>query len=391
MDPVALAARLPDASAFERHVLDALDVPCEASFFAWKGERPTTRGLDARRLDRALRAGAYEHELAPLKRAAQAGRGVVVDTAILGEHGARGCAYHRDFAAERGGRHSLIAFLSLRGQPVGALMLGRTVTSFGEREIARIEQLSADLAVARASYGSPFRGPPLPACPASALDRLRALATGSRVLSRGAITVRDRGGWREMIADSLVWTRASLSDPARSGWFYVDLMQLAALRARRILVVGCGGGVVVRALAEALPGASIDVVDPDPEVLALARAFFGLDSLPGVRLHQADGAAMIARADAREWDAILVDAFDGSALAEPFAQPAFFHAARRALAKAGALSFNVIGTLALGDEIRRVEASARAAFGEVRLVPVIDPDEAIAIENRRNVVVIARD
>lgn len=390
MDPVALAADLPDAPAFERALLDTIDVGFDAAFFAWKGDRPTTRAIDERKLDRGLPSGAYEHELRPLKRLAAERSGVVVDTEVLGERAVRSRAYHRDFAAEIHGRHSLLAFLSLRGRPVGALMLGRVGACFNDRDVARVESLLPSLSVARASYAMPFRGPPLPQTAPSTLERIRAFASGERVLASGAITVRDRGGYREMIADGLVWTRASLSDPTRSGWFYIDLMQLAAMHARRVLVIGCGGGVVVRSLAASLPGARIDVVEPSVEVLCLAKGHFGLGDLACVHLHHAEGVDFVARADERAWDAILVDAYDGSELASAFAHPSFFRAARRALSPDGALTFNVIGTLASPDPVRRVESSARTAFSEVRLVPVIDPDEDFALENRRNVVVLAR-
>jgi spermidine synthase len=69
-------------------------------------------------------------------------------------------------------------------------------------------------------------------------------------------------------------SRAALDEPERSGWFYNDLLHLAAVRApsrRRFLFIGCGRGVSIRQFARTYAGAVLDVVEPDARVIALAR------------------------------------------------------------------------------------------------------------------------
>lgn len=53
----------------------------------------------------------------------------------------------------------------------------------------------------------------------------------------------------------------------------------------RMLVLGAGGGLELKALAELQPAWHFDGVDPSPEMLALARATLGA-SAPHVRLHE---------------------------------------------------------------------------------------------------------
>jgi spermidine synthase len=89
-------------------------------------------------------------------------------------------------------------------------------------------------------------------------------------------------------------------------------------------------------------------------------------------------------------DVIVVDAFDGSRLSAPFAERRFFADARRALREGGGLALNLIGTLAGAGIVRAVERAARGELDDVRLVPVVAPDEAYSATDLRNVVLLAR-
>lgn len=403
-DPIGLANDAPDEQTFERAALDALyrTVGFDAAFFAAKGAPSTTFGIDSRRLDAAIERVDYAEELAPVRAAALAGRGVAVDTEVLGEARVRAARYHRDFAAPVGGRHSLLGFLSVRGRPIGGVMLGRRGRAFSEGERARVEALLPSLALARASFRIAWPGAPLPMPRASLAGAALAVLRGEVVHERSAerapsLIVRDRAGFREMVAEDeggeLVWSRASLREPERSGWFYVDLLHLAAVQAsaqRRVLLVGVGGGVVARQLARLYPGVHIDAVEVDARVVGLARRWFALDAVPNLALTVADGAAFLRGAPREQWDAVVVDAYDGSALASDLATPAFFGDVRRALRPGGGVAFNVIGALAGEGDVARVERAARSAGLQPRLVPVLDPGEVYSPDAVRNVVVLGR-
>jgi spermidine synthase len=244
----------------------------------------------------------------------------------------------------------------------------------------------------------PVPCPPLPATGATLFERL----TGreDRVLARvasgsGTLTVRDRRGFRELVASSprgeLVWTRAALGDPSVSGWPYLELFHVAAARAlrrERALFVGCGGAVLVRRFARVYPGIVSDVVESEPVVVELARRFFELDAIPGVSVHLSDGAAFIARAEPQTWDIIAIDAYDASDMAGAFSTRPFFAAARRALRPGGALAINVIGALATGGAVERVVRAAERELADVRILPVAELGEQLARDALRNVVVV---
>jgi hypothetical protein len=384
-DPIALAHDVDDAFTFEHAVLQELarSIGFDAAFFAAKGDPPTTVNVDASRLDSAIARVDYEAEIAPTRAAALARRGVAVDTSVMGEAAVRRTAYFRDFAAPIGGKHSLLAYLSVRGRPTGGLMLGRTGRTFSDSDIAIVEDLLPRLSLARASFHLPWGGAPLAS--------ERANDDG------GDLVVRDRDGWREMVArgpsTSIAWTRAHLRDAARSGWFYVDLLHLAATRARhrgRVLFIGCGGGVALHQFARTYPGMRIDVAEPDARVIVLARRWFSLDAVPNVSIVAGDGAALVRGARPCVWDAIVVDAFENDRVAPPFLGRAFFAAVARALRPGGGMAFNAIGTLGGASDVQVVERRARQELDDVRLVPVLDPGETFSARAVRNVVVLGR-
>jgi SAM-dependent methyltransferase len=359
--------------------------------------------VNATRLDTAIAGFDYVDEIAPTKKAALAKRGVAVDTDVLGERAVRGLAYHRDFAAPIRGRHSLLAFLSLRGQPLGGLMLGRCGGRFSEADIQLVEALLPRLSVARLSFRVPWDGGLLSHPERSIGSRIGALVRGQSVLEvaserpAGAIVVRDKAGFREMVSvrdhDEFVWSRASLREPERSGWFYIDLFHLALTRAkaqRRVLFIGSGGGVAVRQFARVYPGVRIDLVESDAQVIDLASRWFDLHRVPNLSIVIDDGAAFAERALSSTWDAVIVDAYDGPVMSTAFASRAFFANVRRVVRPGGGLALNLIGSLGGGGALQAIEQVARAELGDVRLVPVLDPGEAYSPMALRNVVLLGR-
>jgi spermidine synthase len=191
----------------------------------------------------------------------------------------------------------------------------------------------------------------------------------------------------------LSWTRAALDDPSDSGWPYIDLFHVAAGLAthrRRALFLGCGGAVALHQFASVYPGIDMDLVEHDPAVVELARAWFALDSIPRLRTHLADAVAFVQTAPRRAWDVVVVDAYGDADVASPFAGPAFYRALSCAVADGGAVAVNVIGALAPPGPVSAVLEAVEHGFRDVRLVPVVSPREQFSRRARRNVVVVGR-
>ncbi len=404
LDFIGLSQDCRSAEAFERRALELLGaiVGFDAAFFLMKGnERAATiLGLDAKTAALARARGhVYAEELMPVKQAALAARGVAVDTEVRGVDAVRRSRYYREIARTVRGEHALMAYVPWGGAVVAGLMLGRGGRGFSAGEVSLVESSLGALGVARAAFGVPWVPGPLPAAPPSFLARLglapRSRELGSVSTAWGSVVVRDRAGFREMVArtagSELVWSRVALSDSRRSGWPYVELFQLAPALASgrtRALCVGSGGAVGLRQLASTYPGIALDLVECEPGVVELARRWFDLDAIPGLTVHVAEGGAFIRQAAPGSWDVIVLDAYDGSMFPSELGHPDFLRAARRCLRDGGALSCNLIGTLEDGGLVSSFVQAGRAVFGEVRLLPVVAPDEDFSRETLRNVVVV---
>ncbi len=161
---VELALAAPAAPAFQRDLLALLERAIGFDVaFAQSKIGPgvlSLAGLDAAAFPAtAARQAHYERELAPVKRAAHAARGVAVDTEVLGAAAVRRSAYHRDLAAPVGGAHSLMAYADLRGQTIGGVMLGRCGRGFDDREVSAMEAALPAIALAMASFAVPRVAP----------------------------------------------------------------------------------------------------------------------------------------------------------------------------------------------------------------------------------------
>jgi spermidine synthase len=108
----------------------------------------------------------------------------------------------------------------------------------------------------------------------------------------------------------------------------------------RVLVVGLGGGTIPMFLRKHYPQAAIDVVDIDPEVVQVARKFFGFREDSRMRAHTADGRRFIEQVR-QPYDIVFLDAFGPDSIPRHLATVEFLQFARRALTPRGLVAGNV--------------------------------------------------
>ena len=406
VDLVKLAHESGTGASFESGFLALLgrEIGFDAAFFFAKGHElsPTIVGLDRKTTERVIaRSSVYSRELLPVTRAALAARGVAVDTDVCGLRQVRQAKYFREIASTLNGQHSLLAYVPWRGRIVATFMLGRTGKGFSHGEVRAVESLLPGLGVARAALGLSPVAEPLPTPPRGSLFRRLGFAHDTRVLASvpiegGTLVVRDRAGFREMVASDgsseLVWTRAALTGSGQSGWPYVELFHLAPALAKQrcyALFVGSGGAVGLRQFANVYPGMSFDLVEHEPAVIELARSWFGLGTIPNLTVHIGDGAEYISCATPSSWDIVVVDAYDTTNFAAKFSQRPFLTALRRGLRPGGSVACNIIGTLSGRGPVSDFVSAVRPIFERVRILPVVDLDESFSGDALRNVVVIA--
>ena len=105
---------------------------------------------------------------------------------------------------------------------------------------------------------------------------------------------------------------------------------------RRVLMIGCGGGLLGKMLSQA--GFDITIVDIDPRAFTVARQHFGLPD--DVVCKTGDGLAYMQKTRQR-FDVLIIDAFVGEKIPPQFTGPFFAKAARRCLADDGRMYINV--------------------------------------------------
>jgi spermidine synthase len=211
----------------------------------------------------------------------------------------------------------------------------------------------------------------------SSFSRIRIRRDGD---VRAMTFVRDNG---QEVVQSRVNLSApqSLVSPYARGMFASYLYQP---HPRRVLIVGLGGGAMVRFLTHHEPQVRIDAVEIDPAVVRLADQYFGVRTAGNVRVHTADAVKFVESTQDR-YDLILMDAFlRPSSDTDPTGVPtrlktlAFLGRLKQALAPGGIVAFNINEHGSMADDI----AMVASAFGRVAVFrcPPSDNKAVIAAE-----------
>jgi spermidine synthase len=119
---------------------------------------------------------------------------------------------------------------------------------------------------------------------------------------------------------------------------------------RRALLVGLGGGSLVKFMYHHMPETACEVVEVNPDVVSIARRFFQVPA-PDERLEirVGDGGEFVARAG-QAFDVILVDGYDGDSLVEELSSSTFFVNCLSRLNPGGMLVVNLWGSDRKFDE-----------------------------------------
>lgn len=211
----------------------------------------------------------------------------------------------------------------------------------------------------------------------SSFSRIRIRRDGD---VRALTFVRDNG---QEVVQSRVNVSAphTLESPYARGMFASYLYQP---QPRRVLIVGLGGGAMVRFLTHHQPQVQIDAVEIDPAVVRLADQYFGVRSGGNVTIHTADAVTFVESAAGR-YDLILMDAFlRPSGDTDPTGVPSrlktleFLGRLKQALAPGGVVAFNVNEHDRMADDI----AAVAAVFGQVAVYRCPPSDNKAVIAAR---------
>jgi spermidine synthase len=188
------------------------------------------------------------------------------------------------------------------------------------------------------------------------------------------LVVRDEGGSIRTLQFSrggAIQSRVNVDDALDLKVPYTRASMLAwALKpdAKRILIIGLGGGAMPRYFHRLLPKAEIDVAELDPEVDRVARMYFALPDDARMKVHVGDGRKVVQDAKAL-WDLVLLDAYGDTEIPRHLATAEFLAEVKAHLAPGAVVAGNVWSR----DHNVLYDAMARTwveAFGAVCIVPV---------------------
>jgi len=186
------------------------------------------------------------------------------------------------------------------------------------------------------------------ACVAVVVHEERSAYSHIRVVDRGPLRALYFLGDADL---DVVETVIDRSAPHRLQHAYARAVMAALLyrpEAASGLLVGLGGGAMVRFLNHSFPQVRLDVVEIDPAVVGVAARFFGAGESANTRIHVADGREFLER-DRGRYDIILIDAhLHPGTLTDSVGHPAslkserFFRAVADRLSPGGVVMFNVL-------------------------------------------------
>ena len=208
------------------------------------------------------------------------------------------------------------------------------------------------------------------------------------------MVVAEDGDTRYLRFDSSFQSAMYLDDPYRTRFEYTDYLNLGLAYnpdAKRVLFVGLGGGSAPKRLWRDFPGAEIQVVELDPDVVTAARRWFALPDDERLQVDAEDGRRWLVRND-ELWDVIVLDAYYSDSIPFHLATREFVELVQSRLAPGGVVVSNVIGSIT-GDSsrlLRSVVRTQRTAFPTVAVHPVFLSGDRSA-DVPRNVILVATE
>ncbi|OLC69618.1 MAG: hypothetical protein AUH87_05975 [Deltaproteobacteria bacterium 13_1_40CM_4_54_4] len=197
---------------------------------------------------------------------------------------------------------------------------------------------------------------------------------------------------RYMYFDRTLQSAMNLKDPTTLRLIYSRYTSLGFTfrpDAKRILIIGLGGGSIPKKLQKEFPSLEIDVVEIDPEVIQIAKNHFNVRESNRLHLHAQDGRLFLTRT-ANQYDIILLDAYYADAMPFHLATREFFELAQRKLTPNGIVVANLISAVTgpSGKIARAFVKTERRVFPQT-YVFAARRAENVSTDTIQNIIVVA--
>jgi spermidine synthase len=197
---------------------------------------------------------------------------------------------------------------------------------------------------------------------------------------------------RYMYFDRTLQSAMNLKDPTALRLIYSRYTSLGfAFRpdAKKMLIVGLGGGSIPKKVQKEFPNIEIDAVEIDPEVIKMAKEFFNVKETNNLHIHAQDGRLFLTRTS-NQYDIILLDAYFTDAMPFHLTTKEFFELAQKKLTPNGIIVANLISAVTgpSGRIARAFVRTQRQIFPQAYVFAARRPDHA-SLDTIQNVIVVA--
>jgi spermidine synthase len=203
------------------------------------------------------------------------------------------------------------------------------------------------------------------------------------------ITLREKDRSRFMDFDRIRQSGIALDYPLELRLRYPRVQAVALAfhpEPRQVLAIGLGAGSFPKRLHHDWPEATIDVVEIDPQVIALAQQYFDLQPDAHLRIHAGDGRRFLQEGSTR-YDLVLVDAYNGDNIPFHLTTREFYRELRARMDDDALLVSNVVGRLGPGRRyLRAMLRTVADTFPVVQMIPTSAVDPNVDM----NFIVVAR-
>ena len=146
----------------------------------------------------------------------------------------------------------------------------------------------------------------------------------------------------------------------------------------RILVLGVGAGNIPMFLRKHYSDAQIDVVDIDPQIIALAKQYFNFLEDDLLHAYALDGRAYVENVQ-KPYDLIFLDAYTAAGIPSHLATKEFLRSLKKALKPSGAIIANMWSTPKVNPLYRSMLRTYQEVFQEVYTLRVPTAGNKIVI------------
>jgi spermidine synthase len=197
---------------------------------------------------------------------------------------------------------------------------------------------------------------------------------------------------RYLYFDRTLQSAMTLKDPAALRLLYSRYTSIGFTfrpDAKKMLIIGLGGGSIPKKLNKELPNMEIDAVEIDPEVVKMAKDHFNVKEGKNLRIHAQDGRLFLSRTQT-QYDIILLDAYFTDSMPFHLATKEFFELAQRKLTPNGIIVANLISAVTgpSGKIARSFVRTQRQVFPQTYIFAARRPDH-VSLDTIQNVIVIA--